>query len=137
MSKWFKMWAAILLSFLFAYGTPIAAAFYLFAEEINEQGIGGFLFFAIMGVVIIFLVARLNHILSKMRMGATKIVIKMTIAFVVLFGLYQFLLYVDTNTELLAQQLIAAVGGILVSFPFKLWALHIDRDYIERIGVFG
>lgn len=137
MFKYVKLWFAVVMSFLVAYGTPIVAAFYLFSSETEGRSFGGMLFFSIVGITLLFLLFRAKFILKKMKMSGTKLFIKLAIALVIVFAGYQFLVYVDTNTKLLAQQLIAVVGGLLVSFPFKLWAIKLDREYIERIGVLG
>ena len=137
MRKYLTIWFAITMSYAGAYGIPLIAAFILFAQGVEAKDVGGILFYSITSIILLFLLGRLNHILKKMKMGGTKLFIKLSIALVITFFGYQILLYVDTNTELLAQQLLAVVGGLLVSFPFKIWAIRIDKDYIERIGVFG
>ena len=47
MSKYIKLWFAVVMSYLIAYGVPLVAAFYLFSTEIEEKDFGGFLFFTI------------------------------------------------------------------------------------------
>jgi hypothetical protein len=137
MFKYVKLWFAVVMSFILAYGTPIVAAFYLFSSETEGRSFGGMLFFSIVGLTLLFLLFRAKFILKKMKMSGTKLFIKLAISLIIVFAGYQFLVYVDTNTKLLAQQLMAVLGGLLISFPFKLWALKLDREYIERIGVFG
>lgn len=137
MGKYVKLWFAVVVSFLTAYGTPLIAAFYLFSSETEGRSFGGILFFVITGAVLMFLLFRAKYILKKMKMGFTKIFIKFALSLLVVFVAYQFLMYVDTNTKLLAQQLVAVVGGLAISFPFKMWAIKLDSDYIGRIGVFG
>jgi putative effector of murein hydrolase LrgA (UPF0299 family) len=137
MFKYVKLWFAVVMSFIFAYGTPIVAAFYLFSSETEGKSFGGMLFFSIVGLTLLFLLFRARFILKKMKMSGTKLFIKLAISLMMIFAGYQFLVYVDTNTKLLAQQLMAVLGGLLIAFPFKLWALKLDREYIERIGVFG
>lgn len=137
MGKYIKLWFAVVMSYLLSYGVPLVAAFYLFSTEIEEKDFGGFLFFTIVGFILLFLLFRAKYILKKMKMGFTKIFIRLTLALLVCFVFYQFLMYVDTNTKLLAQQLIAIVGGLVLAFPFKMWAIKLDSEYIERIGVLG
>lgn len=137
MAKYVKLWVAVGLSFLFAYGTPLVAAFFLFSEGSDSKEFGGILFYGLVSLILAFLFARLNLILKKMKMSLTKIVVKTTMALFILYFIYQILGYVDANTELLGRQLLAVVGGLALAFPFKAWALYIDRDYIDRIGVFG
>lgn len=137
MGKYVKLWFAVVMSFLISYGTPLVAAFYLFSSEVEGRSFGGILFFVMVGAILLFLLFRAKYILKKMRMGFTKIFIRLTLALLIVFVGYQFLMYVDTNTKLLAQQLLAVLGGLVASFPFKMWAIKLDREYIERIGVLG
>jgi hypothetical protein len=135
MRKYLKLWFALVMAYLLGYGLPIVAAVYLFASEIPSKEYGGLVFYTVMAIILLFVLLRMRTVVKKMKMGATKVLIQSAAALIVVFGLYQFLNYVSINTLLLSQQLLSVLGGVVLSFPFKVWAIKIDAEFIERVGL--
>lgn len=138
MPKIVQFWFAVVMNYVVSFGTPSVAAFILFAQEQeSEASTGGILFYMIMGVVFAFLLVRFGGILKKMKIGPTKIFIRSGIWALIIKFLYDFIMYVDASAELLAYQVLAVALGLVVSLPFKLWAVNINQDLAERTGVLG
>jgi hypothetical protein len=130
------IWLLIATSYLISFGIPIAAAYYLFAEQVAEKT-GGFVFYTVMFIIIIFLLSRIRKILKKLPVSGIKITIQLGAALGLTYFVYKVIVYIDTNTEKLGYQILAVMAALILSYPIKLWAILLDKDYINRIGVFG
>lgn len=130
----FKIWLMVVAIYLAMFGTPIAAGYILFAEQIEAKTGGGF-FYIIGSVTFVLLLRKILAAIKKQKAGITKAMFKFAVSFVTLYILYEFVGYINGNFSDLRWVLLWTLGGRIVALAFELWAVKIDKVFLEEIGV--
>lgn len=129
-----KIWILIILHYIVMFGTPFIASYFLLAEDVDTS-FGGVVFYLAILTIILILFIRINTTIKKMKASYPKAIFKLFVTLVVLWFLYTFFGYVSYNFN----QLLGVVGlsflGRIVAFIFEIWALKLDANYIDEIGV--
>lgn len=133
MSK-FKIWLLVIMIYLAMFGTPIATGYILFEDQIATETGYGFISVITASVFIVAL-SKILHGVRKQKAGNTKAIFKVATAITTLYIIYEFVGYINGNFADLRWVILWTILGRIGAFLFELWAVSIDKVYLEEIGV--
>jgi len=137
MSKHFKVWLLVLGNLLALFGIPVGVGYYYFKDQIlqeNHTAYGIFIVIVVIAVVALF--KRMRVALKKQKASVPKATIKWFFALLGTLGLHFIVNFVGTSFIDLLKVIIAMGAGYTVGYAFEIWAVIIDKEYCEEIGVF-
>jgi predicted Na+-dependent transporter len=128
------IWLLAIGNYLAIFGVPIVVSYLLFAEQI-EAKIGGAFWYFVLLVLFVLFVKKINAAIKKQKAGYTKAIFKLLVSLITLYVVYQATLYIEVNFDKLAELIIYAIAGRMLGFALELWAVKIDKVFVESIGV--
>lgn len=140
MKKYVGLWLLIIMSYLMEFGVPLVAAYFLFTHTggvLTQVQVYGGVFFAVATGVAVSFYARIKAILKTIEIGYAKLSFKLFASLIVFFALYNIVLNVQANTDGIIKLLLITVMGQLLSYGFKMFAVRVDKEYVNKIGVFN
>lgn len=129
-----KIWLLALASYVFTFGAPLAAGYYYFVKP-YDAGVGGTMFYIVASVVFVIMLKRIMLGLKKMKASIPKAIFKMFVAIMSITILYFAVNYIGVNFNDLVKVLFISGGARIVSTAFEIWAVVLDKNYVEEIGV--
>jgi hypothetical protein len=139
MKKALGFWSSVLISYAISFGTPIVAAYYIFAVKITNEvttTTGGAMFFFLIGLTGLFGFVRFRKIFAKVPMGYSKMLISTGLSMMTIYFLSEGVQGVQLNAQALIDWLYITIAGIGVGLPFKLLAIRINVEKYREWGLF-
>jgi hypothetical protein len=139
MKKALGFWTSVALSYAISFGTPIVAAYYIFAVKITNEvttTTGGAMFFFLIGLTGLFGFVRFRKIYAKVPMSYGKMLISTGLSVVTIYFLSEGVEGIQVNAQALIDWLYVTIAGIGAALPFKLLALRIDTTKYREWGLF-
>jgi hypothetical protein len=139
MKKALGFWSSVILSYAISFGTPIVAAYYIFAVQITNEvstTTGGAMFFFLIGLTGLFGFVRFRKIFAKVPMGYSKMLISTGMSMITIYFLSEGVQGVQLNAQALIDWLYLSIAGMGAALPFKLLALRIDTTKFREWGLF-
>lgn len=139
MKKALGFWSTVLLSYAISFGTPVIAAYYLFAVKINQEAAtttGGAMFYFLLSLVGLFAFIRFKKIFDKVPMGYGKMLIGTGIAVITVYFISEGVQGIQMNAQALIDWLYITMAGIGAALPFKLLAIRINVEKYREWGLF-
>ena len=130
-------WSLIILSYVFSYGTALAAAYHYLAKETlaKEGGKGGAVFYLFVGVLSLVLVISVNRLIHKMKANTFKSlfrgITKVGFIFVVKLGL----MYANVNAAALINVMDFTLLGMVLGIVTEMFVVHKYNAYIREVGI--
>ena len=124
-------------NFLSLFGVPVGVGYYYFKDQIvqaNHTVYGVFIVVVVIAVIALF--KRMRVALKKQKASVPKATIKWFFALLGTLGLYFIIKFVGTSFLDMLKVIIAMRAGYTIGYGFEIWALVIDKEYCEEIGVF-
>lgn len=134
MKKKLSVWLLAIANYLAVFGIPIVASYLMFAEQIEAKIGGGFLYLSLLVIFVTF-IKKITNAIKKQKAGYTKAIFKLLVSFVTLYVVYQLTLYIELNFEQLSNLILISIAARLLGFFIELWAVKIDKVFLEEIGV--
>jgi uncharacterized membrane protein YeaQ/YmgE (transglycosylase-associated protein family) len=133
----FLAWVLVGLSYLCTFVTPMIAAYYLLAEDVESaEGKGGLLFYIIIGIFGGALVIAVMKVINKQKASVFKTIFRLLVKLVGVFGLITLCKYIDFNIDHLIYVFYWALGGFGVGAIFEAISILKYQEYIREQGVF-
>jgi hypothetical protein len=139
MKKALGFWTSVALSYAISFGTPIVAAYYIFAIKITNEvttTTGGAMFFFLIGLTGLFGFVKFRKIFAKIPMSYGKMLISTGLSVVTIYFLSEGVEGIQVNAQALIDWLYVTIAGIGAALPFKLLALRIDTTKYREWGLF-
>jgi hypothetical protein len=139
MKKALGFWSSVALSYAVSFGTPIVAAYYIFAIKITSEvrtTTGGAMFLFLVSLVGVFAFFRFRKIFAKIPMTNSKMLISTGMSMIVLFFISEGVQGIQVNAQALIDWLYITIAGFGGALPFKLLALRLDTQKFRDWGLF-
>jgi hypothetical protein len=139
MKKALGFWTSVALSYAISFGTPIVAAYYIFAIKITNEvntTTGGAMFFFLISLVGLSAFFRFRKIFAKIPMTSSKMLITTGMSILTVYFISEGVQGIQLNAQALIDWLYITMGGFAGALPFKLIALKVDTDKFRDWGLF-
>jgi hypothetical protein len=139
MRKALGFWTSVALSYAISFGTPIVAAYYIFAIKITNEintTTGGAMFFFLIGLTGLFAFVRFRKIFAKIPMGYGKMLVSTGMSMIVIYALSEGIQGIQMNAQALIDWLYITIAGNGAGLPFKLLAIRINITKYREWGLF-
>jgi hypothetical protein len=139
MKKALGFWTSVALSYAISFGTPVVAAYYIFAIKITNEvntTTGGAMFFFLISLVGLSAFLRFRKIFAKIPMTSSKMLITTGLSILTVYFISEGVQGIQLNAQALIDWLYVTMGGFAGALPFKLLALRLDTDKFRDWGLF-
>ena len=139
MKKALGFWSSVILSYAISFGTPIVAAYYIFAVKITNEvstTTGGAMFFFLIGLTGLFAFVRFRKIFAKVPMGYGKMLISTGMSMITIYFLSEGVQGIQVNAQAVIDWLYIVIAGMGAALPFKLLAIRINVEKYREWGLF-
>jgi hypothetical protein len=139
MKKALGFWTSVALSYAISFGTPVVAAYYIFAIKITNEvntTTGGAMFFFLISLVGLSAFFRFRKIFAKIPMTSSKMLITTGMSILTVYFISEGVQGIQLNAQALIDWLYITMGGFAGALPFKLIALKVDTDKFRDWGLF-
>lgn len=139
MKKALGFWSSVLLAYAISYGTPIVAAYYIFAIKITNEvntTTGGAMFFFLIGLTGLFAFVRFRKVFAKVPMSYGKMLMTTGMSMMTVYFLSEGVQGIQVNAQALIDWLYIVIAGIGAGLPFKLLAMRINLTKFREWGLF-
>jgi hypothetical protein len=139
MKKALGFWTSVALSYAISFGTPVVAAYYIFAIKITSEvttTTGGAMFFFLISLVGVSAFFRFRKIFAKIPMTNSKMLISTGLSILTVYFISEGVQGIQLNAQSLIDWLYITMGGFAGALPFKLLALRIDTTKFREWGLF-
>lgn len=127
----------IMLSYMFAYLTPIVASFFLLAEGAwKSEEKHNLLFLTVVMVVFMAFAVKVTLIINKQEANHFKTIFKAALFMGFMWLILGLFDYMTFNIDKLRYVIWATTGGYALSVLFKTIAIHKYTDFVRKLGVF-
>ena len=131
--KW-KVWLLAIASYLVTFGVPLGASYHYFVKP-YDAGVGGSIFYFVSSIIFIIMLKRILNGIKKMKASIPKAIFKTFTAIISMTILFFAVQYIGKNFESLVNVILFSGGARVVGAGFEIWAITIDKNYVEEIGV--
>jgi hypothetical protein len=139
MKKALGFWTSVALSYAISFGTPVVAAYYIFAIKITNEvttTTGGAMFFFLISLVGLSAFLRFRKIFAKIPMTGSKMLISTGLSILTIYFISEGVQGIQLNAQALIDWLYITMGGFAGALPFKLIALKVDTTQFRDWGLF-
>lgn len=139
MKKALGFWSSVALSYAISFGTPIVAAYYIFAVKITNEvttTTGGAMFFFLIGLTGLFGFVRFRKIFAKVPMGYGKMLLSTGLSMMTIYFFSEGVQGIQVNAQALIDWLYITIAGIGAGLPFKLLAIKLNVETFREWGLF-
>ena len=134
--KYAMIWFLAILSYLFTFGTPLIASYFMFAKPLDAS-MGGAFFYLTVASVALVLMIKLFSVVHKMKIGYAKVIISLLFVTVFTMTSKAFFEVVGNNFHELVTFVLIWYAGYLLGIVPKVIAIRIDTTYLREVGILG